>query len=357
MSEDAPESVSEPDSLMAEASMWFARMLGPEADMHRPEFEAWLARGALHRSFYNRAADIYAMGKFLKEETQEDSSSDTSSIEPIGRRRGTSWQLGGLLIAACLVASLIFYLMPRRPQPREMGMASVSMAAGSVLQLETADGQNLSQRLPDGSVITLKPNSALLIAYGEASRALELRRGEARFEVAHDGRPFIVRARRGSVTARGTIFDVSLLGGDRVKVHLLRGAVDVALDTMQGNASRVRRLQVGQEISFAPDAFERMTSMADSDVARPISPELLPAAIEETGQITEFSAMPLGDVVTLANRRGGRSIRLATSDLMPLKVSGRFRLDNSEQLARKLGATFDLPLDRSNPAEFVLRHR
>ena len=55
--------MSEPDrdrpqgQLFEEAAAWFARMRGPDAEASRDEFEAWLARGALHRSAYNRAAD------------------------------------------------------------------------------------------------------------------------------------------------------------------------------------------------------------------------------------------------------------------------------------------------------------
>ena len=54
--------------LFEEAAGWFARMRGPDAEASREEFEAWLARGALHRSAYNRAAEVFAMGKLLEEE-------------------------------------------------------------------------------------------------------------------------------------------------------------------------------------------------------------------------------------------------------------------------------------------------
>ena len=53
------------DQLLQEAAAWFARMRGPDAEASRDEFEAWLARGALHRRAYNRAAEIFAMGKVL----------------------------------------------------------------------------------------------------------------------------------------------------------------------------------------------------------------------------------------------------------------------------------------------------
>src|SRR3546814_19397737 len=53
----------EGNQLNREAIEWFARMRGDEAERHRASFERWLARGALHRSAYNRIANVYSEGK------------------------------------------------------------------------------------------------------------------------------------------------------------------------------------------------------------------------------------------------------------------------------------------------------
>src|SRR3546814_10755484 len=65
---------------------------------------------------------------------------------------------------------------------------------------------------------------------------------------------FIVLAGGGSVTARGTVFDVILGKDKRVTVRLLRGAVDV--ERPQGvkgdrGAGAVARLEPGEVLSFA----------------------------------------------------------------------------------------------------------
>lgn len=57
-----PEDEARQDQLLEEASLWFARMRGPEADINRPAFNKWLARGAAHLGAYNRAAEIFSMG-------------------------------------------------------------------------------------------------------------------------------------------------------------------------------------------------------------------------------------------------------------------------------------------------------
>ena len=80
MSDDEPQNLVSSDTIMAEATLWFGRMRGPEAEQHKAEFERWLARGALHRSFYNRAGEIYAMGKFLKDEQEQSAEQGSGTL-------------------------------------------------------------------------------------------------------------------------------------------------------------------------------------------------------------------------------------------------------------------------------------
>lgn len=52
--------------LRDEAAEWFAVMRGPDAEVRRAEFEAWLERQAIHREAYNRIAETFSLGKALK---------------------------------------------------------------------------------------------------------------------------------------------------------------------------------------------------------------------------------------------------------------------------------------------------
>ena len=49
-------------TLAGEGAQWFARMRAPDAEKRRAEFETWLGATPAHRSAYNRAAEIFAMG-------------------------------------------------------------------------------------------------------------------------------------------------------------------------------------------------------------------------------------------------------------------------------------------------------
>src|SRR3546814_17307535 len=83
-------------------------------------------------------------------------------------------------------------------------------------------------RLYDGSRAWLDANTELHVGYRWWRRNVDVVRGQASFDVAHDAqRPFIVTAGGGIVTARGTRFNVNLMR-DGFVVTLMQGKVDVA---------------------------------------------------------------------------------------------------------------------------------
>ena len=138
----------------------------------------------------------------------------------------------------------------------------------------------------------------------------------------------------GSVTARGTMFDVAVAGG-RVDVRLLEGAVDVALPARARDIRpAVRRLAPGEGLSFTPAPAAGIASAAGA---------------------RDVEAVPVAALVAEANRSASRPIRLADPALGQRRVSGRFRLDDTALLAERLAALFGRTADLSDPSEIVLR--
>ena len=193
-------------------------------------------------------------------------------------------------------------------------------------------------RLADGSGVQLGAGTLLETAFDAGRRTIRLWRGQARFEVAHEGRPFVVLAGGGSVTARGTVFDVAVADGRRIEVRLLEGAVDVALPATASKAGRpeVRRLAAGESLSFVPAPA----------ASRAASPAIA---------ARDFEAVPVAVLVAEANRGAARPIRLADTTLADQRVSGRFRVDDTELLAQRLAALFGRTADLSDSREIVLR--
>ncbi|MFY9348909.1 MAG: FecR domain-containing protein [Sphingobium sp.] len=352
--EDAPEPMPRMDQQMREASLWFARMRGPDAEEWRPQFENWLALGASHRGAYNRAGEIFALGRFMAAQDEEHAGEANDNDE-----RGH--HLRQAAIAACLLLTLGIGGWIAKVELSGPGAVPVQVAQqanGPATEHDrygTADGSRRTAKLADGSVVDLEGHSELVTNFGVARRELRLERGRARFNVAHESRPFVVLAGGGSVTARGTVFDVILGDDRRVTVHLLRGEVDVERPGSGAKGTRgaaaVARLEPGEILSFAmvtPTAFPK--AMGKPEV-QPVSP------VPELALVREFERTPLSAVVAEANRDSATSIRLSDPSLGALRVSGRFRVNDADQVAERLATLFDLEVEKTKPDEITLRKR
>ncbi|HYX46417.1 MAG TPA: FecR domain-containing protein [Sphingomicrobium sp.] len=332
------------EKLRTEAARWFARMRGPDADASKGEFEAWLSKGPLHREAYNRAAEIFAMGKLLAE-------------PGAGRgpaRRARAWSRPGLAaaaIAATLLAAIACWPVLRKALPDREGATRSEQqqadAEGSARQWSSA-GEPRAIRLPDGSLVRLQSASAITSRLTAAERILTVERGTARFFVTHESRPFVVYAGGGSVTARGTIFDVGLDSGQLVTVRLISGVVDVSppAPNRAGHPAR-RRLHAGQSLSFAAERAAALNQNAAGQSALP------PGSVADLQQ--DYQSMALSDLVRLANEHSSRPITLADARTGKLRVSGKFRIDDTGVLAERIALLFGLADDRRDPNLIILR--
>lgn len=94
------------------------------------------------------------------------------------------------------------------------------------LALTTEAGQTLVRTLADGSVVDLAANTALEVVYYRDRRQVLLQRGEARFDVAKQGQPFMVLSPWASVRVLGTSFSVSARA-DSATVRVATGRVAI----------------------------------------------------------------------------------------------------------------------------------
>jgi transmembrane sensor len=332
----------QPDAgdLRAQAATWFARMRGPDAD--RPAFEAWLAADPHHREAYSRIAEVFGIGKKLR----PDSTLSAPPRAPRHRHKARTVLASTLL--AIGIAGVSFVVTHRdAPLPGYVRTASLIGADRSKSferRLRTDVGQIRSVRLPDGSTVTLDTGTVLDIAFNTLGRDLRLVRGRARFDVAHDGRSFVVAAGAGTVTARGTIFDVGLRAGGAVDVRLLRGKIDVAVPVRASgvSAGRVERLTPGQQVAFSDDTLSDARS-----IAQPIDLRW-PAAELDCDHVA------LSTVISAANRYSTTRIVLADPTLGTLRISGTFRIDDPVALAARLALLFNLEVDHADAARLVL---
>jgi transmembrane sensor len=354
---EMPGNAPRQDQLLEEASFWFARMRGPDAEQYRADFDAWLALGASHLGAYNRAGEIFALGKFLAE------SPNAAIDEDEGYGTPSRWRGIAILASLLMVVGVGAWigkdsLSSMFGSTREIAVASPT-AAPDGKPLSTVGGARRSFKLDDGSTVTLAAESVLSTAFDSQRRELRLERGRARFEVAHESRPFVVLAGGGSVTARGTIFDVIInkdsAGGGSVTVRLLRGAVDVVRPSetggVTGDKQATTRLAPGEALSFGD------VGMPDLAASTKVPDAVAVATLPEIPAAREFDMAPLSEVIAEANRGSAIPIRVSDPSVGALKVSGRFRVDNPEKVADRLATLFDLEIDRTRQDEIVLRSR
>lgn len=192
---------------------------------------AWAARSPEHQAAWARVAEIHGMtGKVLSRQRE---AAD-------GGQRGLSrrtFVLGGLIGLGAAAAGS--WTLP-----------------GALLYAEadylTATGEIQRFELPDGSVLTLGPDSAVKVDYAASLRAIELLAGMAYFEVAKaPERPFAVRSGVLTATAIGTAFDVSDDAGF-ISISVDEGVVEARAPDSQ--LSEGERLNAGDWLTLDPSS-------------------------------------------------------------------------------------------------------
>lgn len=198
----------------------------------------WRARGPDQEKMWARVARVHgATGKVLTAQRR------AKRRERLGLTR-RNLMIGGAVGLGTAVAGYGFL-------PDLMVLARADYRTG------TAEKRRII--LPDNSIATLGPDSALALDFGAGRRQVELLAGMAYFEVARNPRiSFAVNVESLTVTALGTAFDVSSDAGI-LSVSVDEGMVEArASDSM---ASTGTRLTVSEWMTFDPtsDRIDRGT--------------------------------------------------------------------------------------------------
>lgn len=183
----------------------------------------WVARSPQHEAAWARVAAIHGMtGKILTEQRK------AAKRGAPGISRRTLVIGGGIGLGATAAGSV--------------WVRRAILQARADYMTSTAEIRHIT--LPDGSVMTLGPDSAIAIDYTDARRDIALLAGMAYFDVVSEAaRPFTVLSGDLAATALGTAFDVSNDAGF-VSVSVVRGVVEARAPRLG------ERLNVGDWITF-----------------------------------------------------------------------------------------------------------
>lgn len=284
------------DSRLAAAASWRVRLT--EAGLHStPEFDAWL-RDADNKAAWEQVA--HAWNRFDgAAQSPEMIAARQAALADAQRGNPGPARVRRLVgaIAAVFVVALV-------------GTGGFWWNARPA-DYQTAAGERRVITLADGSKLSLDADSEVTVRYEKHARSLQLLRGQARFDVAHDKtRPFSVLAGNQKVVATGTAFNIDM-GGPKVLVTLIEGHV-IVWDESSAGAPHSIELRAGQQLAVAPRS----------------TPEVLPANLKRVtawtvGQIM-FDDEPLSSVVERVNRYGGTQIVITDPKVGAMKISGVF---------------------------------
>jgi transmembrane sensor len=313
-----------------QAASWVARLNGPGGERDRARFEHWYRSHPEHTAAYDRMAALFEVAG------QVPARPASALPMPRGRPARTPIRYAfAAATAACMVVAGALLIRDREAGPS-------ASTAGGVALLTAGDGSAKTFVLADGSRVTLLAGSRLETAYSPGARRLRLLAGEGRFDVAAEGRPFIVVARETEVVARGTRFVVRL-GELETFVSLIEGRIDVS---RPGGPAGPRARVVTSLGAGGSIVVPALQTAADTGPAGS-SPARLPAMIE-------FDDVTLAEALAQARRQAGHDIRLDSPGLARLRVSGAYKVSSAETLAAGLAATFGLEVERAADGRLTL---
>jgi len=195
---------------------------------------------------------------------------------------------------------------------------------------QSAIGDTKVVSLADGSTVTLNTDSAIHVVLTAAARRIDLKRGEAFFEVAKDpGRPFIVSAAGKRIVAIGTKFSV-FRGPLDTRVVVTEGQVKVEEFQADGAVGPVTQLPAGS-IAQAGSAgvLVRHSSVAEAETY--VSWRSGYIALRDT---------ELADAVAEFNRYNTKQLVIADPSIAEIRVGGNLRAANVEAFVRVLEEGF-----------------
>lgn len=204
--------------------------------------------------------------------------------------------------------------------------------------VSTRIGEQRFLALEDGSRVFLNTATKVEVHYGDAERRIELKSGEALFDVAKDvTRPFIVRAGNREVRALGTSFVVRQ-DGDVTAVTLVEGKVAVS---EAGTAESAQRLEAkSTTVSLTPGQrviFERTTT------PKVDTPSLDTTTAWRRGQVV-LDGTPLSRAVEEMNRYNAVKLVVRDPEVSALPVDGLFQAGDSMSFASAVAMRYGLQI-------------
>ena len=299
----------------AEARKWLIRLRG-DGPASRDAFEQWYVASPDHADAYDRLLATWEVAGRLPQ-----------VIPPAAAPAGWINRRSPIAAVAAILLLMIMIGVAR--------LAGIGRTAADAFSLTTKIGEIRTDRLSDGTRVTLDTDSRIDAVFTTSRRQLRLVRGRARIAAARDPRRPMEIATVSATIGDGDIVDLSLSDG-RTIVAMLSGSGTVHV----GQSSVL--LTAGQQVAI--DGFRAAatpTPLRAGDTRWP------------SGMLS-FDDATLDEVVAEANRYGRTPIVLDGGGTGRIRFTGSFRAGDTAALAHMLAAAFHLKLSRLSDGSFQL---
>ena len=340
-------------AIAQQAGEWFiANQAASLGEKDAAEFLAWLKTSPVHVREYLGVARVArhlpaAAGQpkvpletFLAQAGDDSVVSLQPHVPEQGRATARHFWSRALPIAASLLALAVGALW----------WAHDGELLGIPKTYRTAHGEQRVERLPDGSVLRLDTDSQATVRYSGRERLVEIKGGQALFDVVHDRkRRFRVAAGAAGAIAVGTQFDVYRKTG-AVEFTVAQGTIAV----FTGYPSWL------SERGGVPDDVARVTTgygvRIDSGSASPEPVAVnLDQALAWLQHKIVFEHRPLGEVAVEFNRYGSIPVEIDDEELRVLPVSGMFDAGDTESFVAFLQRLPGVKVERTSTLIRVIR--
>lgn len=324
---------------MAEAAAWLAVLRGPNRTAGTERgFSQWMKKSASHARAFEEATGIWEEARNLPRPRLL----HKSFRQPPRPRIG--------FLKSATVAAML---------------AIVAVGATIYLQRQAGVRTNIGEQrvlaLDDGTRVILNTDTRVVVSYDSYIRSVELKEGEALFEVAKRANwPFVVTAGDRRIEALGTSFVVRR--DDRqLAVTLVEGKVTVSsapASGFSGLSERSDKDSLRSKTSESPDAGTVMLIPGERIVfanAQPAKKDRPPLEKLLAWQRREVALdnIALPDAVAEMNRYNRIPVQIATTETANVRVTGLFRAGDSMSFARAVAEAYHLEITEE-PDKIVL---
>jgi transmembrane sensor len=303
-----------------EAASWFARLNRRSVPLESLEdFRTWRQDPA-NRAAYRAVEATWRDSAALANDADINAAL-TAALERPARSRRPSWAWPAALSTAGVAV---------------LAMVAV-LAFGPGATYASRVGEQRLVRLDDGTAVRLDTDTKIAVAFRGGERRVQLARGQAFFDVAHDpSRPFIVEAGAMRVRAIGTRFDVRRDGAE-ARVTLVEGIVQIRDLGARANAFT---LKAGEQASLG-----QTVSHTTADV---------PQATSWTSGRVVFQGLPLAQAIDEVNRYTPHKIRLVAQGVAAVPVTGSFKTGDVDAFVSAVSDLHGLIAKKSADGTIVL---